>query len=229
MNTQSTRWLVLGGVMLTLCSSASNAEILYSQTMPEEPGAAFGSINSSTAPRLADNFLFEGTEAKTIRSVRVIGSPLAAQDTLPLNSFRVVFFGTESGLPGSTLPEGDFSITDGTLQRFTNGRLLNGVGVPVEYWIDLGDGIQLEPNTEYWISVSNRPNSTDSWAWARAGGLFDQQIATTLNTGAPDLWTISGSGGGMWFELRTTNIPEPGGFILCVAGLLAISRFAHSR
>ena len=207
--------------VIACCPSVGLAEIIYSQTTPEEPIAAFGSVNSEGAPKIADNFSFAGDEAKTIRSVRFIGSPLLTEDELLMNNIRITFFEDDGGLPGTPLIGGDFSVANAVLQKFTGGPLLNGVSIPVEYVADLGDGIEVNPSNEYWMSISNAPIPDLAWAWARANGLMDQRIAGTINNDdGSQSWVISSSQSGMWFELRTTNIPEPESFFLLISGLV---------
>jgi hypothetical protein len=193
------------------------AGVIYSQIGSSEPIGAYSS-NDSGAPtdqKIADNFLFNSPVTATIHSLRFIGGygvrnpppqtpPLNA---LPTDDFRVVFFTDSLGAPGVPLIGGDFHI--GPVQRTpTGGPLLVGVHTPLEYVVDLGAGITLSPSTVYWMSIVNSPGSNFFWNWANTAGAFDQRVVSTYGDITTGPWSVA-TGGGMYFELRDTNVPEP--------------------
>lgn len=196
----------------------ANAEVIYSQVGPSAPIGAYSSNDAGnpTDQKIADNFLFSGSGPATIRSLRFIGGyglttpppSMPPLDALPPDNFRVVFFVDSAGAPGAALAGGDFHVGAGVQRTPTGGPLLNGVYTPLEYFVDLGAGITLSPSTVYWMSIVNNPGTNYGWAWARTAGVLDQQTAATFGDIATDPWSIAG-GGGMYFELRKTNVPEP--------------------
>jgi len=199
---------------VSLISSAKAATI-YSQTTPEEPNAAFSSNDTPTGQKVADNFILSGTGPITVRSIRFIGGYIGTPppitlpvDELPIDNFRVVFLEDASGSPGAPVAGGDFAITLPYGRTSTGGQMLNGVLNPIDVIANLGNGITLAPDTDYWISITNDVRPDHSWAWARAGGVFDQSTAGTDNDIALGPWDIF-SNGGMWFELNDQNVPEP--------------------
>ncbi len=211
-------------------TTTASAATLYSQTTPVDPTASFTSWNSPNIQKLADNFVVDGYGTYTVRSLRVIGidGTTALQPDVSFDDvrddFRVVFLSDNMDRPGVPLDGGDFSISPATIRRPTGGSLLNGVGTPAEFFLDLRSGITLERGTEYWISVSNDADPTGGWAWARAVGVFDQVLAATNDEIESGPWRTHASGG-MWFELNDEFIPEPNTVSLCLLGLT----IAHMR
>ena len=67
----------------------------------------------------------------------------------------------------------------------------------------------------------NNPGTGYFWDWGRAAGVFDQQIAATLGDVTTGPWNVSG-GGGMFFELRDNNVPEPETVALFTTALLTL-------
>jgi hypothetical protein len=218
---------------VTLCATVSGiafvrrvqADVIYSQTTPSQPLGAFSSNDRPTYQKIADNFLFNGSAPVTIRSLRFIGGygvtnpppqtpPLNA---LPTDNFRIVFFADSAGAPSFPLNGGNFNVGVPVDRTATGGPLLNGVVTPIEYSVDFGAGISLSPGAIYWMSIVNDPEADYFWAWARAGGVYDQQTAGTVGdiTGGP--WSIV-TNGGMWFELSDSNVPEPSSFGVFLAG-----------
>lgn len=203
-------------------------EPVYSQVLPEEPGASFGSSDSPISQKVADNFSLSGTNPITVRSIRFVGgSGLAIP---PSDDFRIVFLEDMGGEPGAPLTGGDFSIGSAFSRTLTGGQLLNGVTIPSEYVVNLPGGITLSPNTTYWVSISNDLLPVAGWAWARAGGLFDQTTASTFGSIASGPWDTFVNGG-MWFELNDQVIPEPSSFAILLLTLMAttLPRSRHYR
>ena len=208
-----------------------DAAPIYSQVIPTEPVGAFSSLDAPGGQKVADNFVLEGTGPITVRSIRFIGGygltnpppstpPL---DELPTDSFRVVFLEDTGGSPGVPIVGGEFVIGSAFQRAPTGGTLLNGVVTPLEFIINLGDGIALSPSTQYWIAVVNDPGPEHGWTWARASGLVDQLSAGTRDGIATGPWNIFVNGG-MWFELNDMNIPEPKSAALSVIAAAAILR-----
>lgn len=213
-----------------------NSAPVYSQVLPSEPVGAFTSINTATAQKVADNFLLEGIGQITIRSLRFLGGygvnstppftpPL---DALPPDNFRIVFLEDTAGGPGMPITEDDFSITSAFSRTPTGGQLLNGLFNPIEYVVDLGNGLTLNQGTVYWISVSNAPGPDHGWAWARAEGVLDMQLASTNSDVTTGPWIV-GTSSGMWFELDDQNIPEPKSLIILATALFLIALRRSSR
>ncbi len=198
--------LFVAGLGFAHVSSASAATI-YSQTMPADPHAAFASHSAFDPPQiLADNFSFDSPGSVTVRSLRVVGGTGLVESLI--DDFRVVFLSDAGGMPGAPLTGGDFSIGPAFSRSPTGGPLLNGVTTPIEYAINLPSGMSLQPNTSYWLSVSNDPSPLSGWGWARANGVIDQSTASTNGSIEAGSWNTFANGG-MWFELNDHNIPEP--------------------
>lgn len=209
--------------------SAGNAAVIYSQAMPEEPGAAFSSLNLSGAQKIADNFILDDEGNNTIRSIRFIGAPTNTDNPFVINNFRITFFEDDDGVPGMLLAGGDFDVGDAIRKSPTGGRLFNGIpdglSVPVEYKIDLGPGVTLNPNTTYWMSITNDLGANRGWLWARANGVLDQTTAGTNGEFSVGEWNAF-QNGGMLFELNDQNIPEPSTLLLALSATIvaALSR-----
>jgi hypothetical protein len=226
----------------TLCVAVVRpirAGVIYSQTTPSQPTGAYSSndAGSPTNQKVADNFLLSGPGPVTIRSLRFIGGygvrnppppstpPL---DALPDDDFGVVFFADSGGVPGVPLAGGDFQVGAAVRRTPTGGPLLNALLTPIEYSIDLGAGISLSPGSVYWVSIVDNPGNSYFWAWARAGGVFDQQVAATLGDVSIGPWNVSTSGG-MFFELSDNNVPEPESFGILLAGTCGMWFVRSSR
>jgi len=212
------RRLFLIAICVSSLTSTAKSAVIYSQTNPEEPGASFASSNIAGAQKIADNFLVGGTGQYSIRSLRVIGGYGTLPVSLPDDNFQVVFLNDISGIPGSPVLGGDFSISAAVSRTPTGGQLLNGVGIPIEIVLDLGSGVTLDYGSEYWISISNNPMAGSGWAWARAHEASDSVAASTVNNVATGPWIVgSSSRGGMWFELNDDNIPEPNSVVILLS------------
>jgi len=179
---------------------------IYSQVLPEEPVGAFTSLNGSQ--KIANNFMLDGPGPITVRSLRFIGGATGMPTLAPPDDFRIVFLDDNGGTPGTPLPGGDFAIGSAYSRTPTSGRLLNGVTVPFDYVINLSSEIILNSDTEYWISVTNDLLPDSGWVWARASENLGSTISTTTNDVGMGSWTISSSGGGMFFELDNQYVPE---------------------
>jgi hypothetical protein len=219
----------------------TSASTIYSQTTPSQPTGAFASneAGNPTDQKIADNFLFSAPGSVTIRSLRFIGGygvnnppPLTPPlNALPPDDFRVVFFANSSGVPGSPLVSGDFHVGAAVQRTPTGGPLLNSIETPIEYFVDLRAGVTLSPAIPYWISIVNNPGPNYGWAWARAAGVYDQQVAATLGDISTGPWSVT-TAGGMFFELSDNNVPEPtsfGVFLSIALGILCFRVARHSR
>ncbi len=214
---------------LNLASSYSAyGAVIYSQKTPSAPAGAFSSLDAPGGQKLADNFSLEGVERVTIRSVRFIGGygvtsrpPITPPlDELPNDGFRIVFLEDNGGVPGTLVVGGDLAIDTVFRRAATGGKLLNGIITPIEFIINLHDGLTLTPSIEYWISISNNPGPDYGWIWARANGFHDEMIADTRGSVADGPWNSVGNGG-MWFELNDHNIPEPSTLTFLLIGVFA--------
>jgi len=223
--TLSTILLVFTAVFLATPKCAVGAPI-YSQVLPEEPIGAFSSQEGENGQIVADNFVLDGPGPITVRSLRFIGgygvrSPPPSTpplDALPPDDFRVVFLEDAGGIPGAPIAGGDFAIGPAFLRTPTGGRLLNGVRNSIEFIVNLGKGISITPQTEYWITIVNNPGPDHFWQWARAAGVLDNQtVATTISIQAGPWNTFTN--GGMWFELGDQIIPEPTSLIILLMGI----------
>lgn len=201
------------GCLSLRCSAA----IIYNQTTPVEPGAAFSSLDLTDLQKVADNFQVASDEAVTIRSLRFIGATSNLVGT-PADNFRVVFLHDNGGAPGSITIGGDFTAGTAARKFFTGGLLLSGRYEPIEYSLDLGEGVTLAPKEEYWISITNNLGQSYGWLWARANGVVDQKTSGTRGEIAGGPWEIF-ENGGMWFELNTHNVPEPTSILLTCSGI----------
>jgi len=143
--------------------------------------------------------------------------PLSA---LPPDNFRVVFFEDDGGSPGAVIANGDFAIGSVFRRTPTGGQLLNGNVNPIEFVVNLGEGISLIPETKYWVAITNNPGLDHAWVWARASGVLDNQTAGSNNSVLTGPWNTFANGG-MWFELNDQIIPEPTSLITLLVG------FAH--
>jgi hypothetical protein len=207
---------------------------IYSQVLPPDPHAAFASQNSPIGPKVADNFLLEVDEPTTVRSLRLIGGYVVRNppprtpplDSLPSDSFRVVFLADSGGSPGQIIFGGDFPVGSPMRRTPTGGNLLNGIYQPLEFVLDLSDGITLNPEAEYWIAIVNDPGPDHGWVWARATGLVDQRTAVSFDSVETGPWETP-TNGGMFFELNDHNIPEPTTITIC--GIAAIARLLIGR
>lgn len=216
-----------------LCVGHANsaaAAILYSQTSPSEPRATFASFDDTTsAQRIADSFSIGGSDLVTVRSLRFIGGN--GQLTVPSDDFRVVFLEDAGGLPGAPILGGDFDIGPAFRRQPTGGPTIGGRGpgssggtTPLEYIINLPEGVSLSPETTYWLSITNSLLPISGWGWARAEGESDQTIASTTGSIESGPWNASESGG-MWFELNGRIVPEPSLLVL----LTSIAVVARAR
>ncbi|QDU58915.1 hypothetical protein Pan181_51560 [Aeoliella mucimassa] len=213
--------------------SPAHAAVIYSQTTPEEPWASYTSSNLQDRQKIADNFLVEGTGQYTVRSIRFIGGYDATgipPSPMPDDDFKIVILNDNAGSPTTPTASGTFSVNSASTWQPTNGQLLNGIGAPIEFVLNLGDGVKLNRGTTYWLSILNNPRPGSGWAWARANGLIDQDLAATNDDVATGPWNV-GTSGGMWFELSTTAIPEPSGIALFSFGgaLLAAITWRQTR
>jgi hypothetical protein len=202
---------------------STQAATIYSQTLPSEPIAAFGSSETlAVSQKSADNFSFSAANDKLIRSLRFIGGAGLSEPVA--DDFRVVFLEDAGGNPGAPLSGGELGIGPAFSRKPTGGQLLNGVITPFEYAINLPNAILLSPKVTYWVSISNSPLPSSGWAWARADGVLDQTTAATIGSIASGPWDTFTTGG-MWFELNDHTIPEPSSQIILVLGLIAITVF----
>ena len=219
-------------------TEAAQATVIYSQTTPAQPTGAFASTDEGrpTDQKIADNFSFGGPNPITIRSLSFIGGygvtnpppqtpPLNA---LPPDDFHVVFFADSAGAPGTPLANGDFMVVP-SLRTPTGGPLLNGLETPIAFVLDLGTGVTLNPATIYWVSIVNNPGPSYSWAWARANGVLDQQVASTYGEISSGPWQITFNTGGMFFELSNNNVPEPDSVALCAVAAFHLICVARMR
>ena len=230
--------LIIGVTICVLFVAPVRADVIYGQLVPTPPLGAFSSNDAGnvTDQKIADNFLVTGPGPVTIRSLRFIGAygvnvpppstpPLNAQ---PTDDFRVVFFADSAGAPGVPLVGGDFHIGTKLQRTPTGGPKLNAVVTPLEYVVDLGAGISLSPTTIYWVSLVNNVGPNYGWAWARAAGVFDQQVAATYGDVMTGPWSTD-TNGGMYFQLNNNNVPEPasiGMLLAAVSGILCF-RVTH--
>jgi hypothetical protein len=211
------------------------AEPIYSQVLPAEPTGAFGSQDTPNGQKIADSILIQGSEPVTIRSVRFIGGyglrnppPITPPlDALPADDFQIVFLEDVNGVPGPPISSGDFSVGPAFSRTPTGGQLLNGVLFPIEYVVNLGDGIVLSPASVYWFAITNDAGPAYGWAWARAFGLFDQRIAATFDVVVSGPW-IDYPDGGMFFELNDHSLPEPSTLTVFLTGFV-VSLFIRRR
>lgn len=181
-----------------------------------ETGAAT-SGTTTASQKIASDFEFDGDEAEIIRSINLLGAYVLRPsqrpasppiDALPTDDFRVLFFEDEGGLPGTVLAGGDFLVGSAAIRRPTDGALLNGLYTPIEFSLDLGDGIELNPSTRYWMSIVNDPDPDTFWVWGKARSSGDFRTAVTNDDVTNGPWSLSPNNA-MFFELNTTNIPEP--------------------
>ncbi len=202
------------------------AATIYSQTTPEEPNAAFASSQfSPVSQKSADNFSINAFDSVEILSLRFIGGHGIADDVV--DDFRIAFLEDVGGRPGAPLVGGDFHIGSAFKRSATGGDLLNGVIRPFEYLVNLPQAVEVNPNTTYWVSITNRPMPSSGWVWARADGELDQMTAATNGSITSGPWDAFATGG-MWFELNDRIIPEPSSIGFLLIGL--VSQLAiHSR
>jgi hypothetical protein len=210
-------------ICVTLCGTVQG-EPVYSQVFPQDPLGALGSQEFPNAPKVADSFLIEGTDPIRIRSVRFIGGyglrnppPITPPlDALPEDNFRILFLADAAGSPGLPISGGDFS-SAAQLRAPTGRQLLQGVYSPIEYVVNLGEGIELSAETVYWLAVINDAGPEHGWLWAEAKGVFDQKLATTFENAIAGPWNIYD--GGMYFELDDQSIPEPTSIVVAFMAL----------
>ena len=219
--------LLVFGLIFGLCVSGVNsahATPVYSQTFTGGFNGAFGSSDAPIAQKVADNFLINGDDPIEVRSLRVRGGYVRAEpprtpptEELPNDSFRIVFLEDNSGTPDSPVVGGDFTIESAVFRSLAGGEDLNGLATPIDFVIDLGNGVTLNSDQEYWISITNNPEMGYGWLWARAAGVLDFAAASTIGTIAEGPWDVVSSDG-LWFELNDQNIPEPTSLILILMG-----------
>lgn len=228
--------LIYVGLFACMCSDAADAAILYSQVGPQAPIGAYSSNDTPTGQKIADNFLFNAPGSTTIRSIRFIGGyinrtpppPTPPLNALPPDDFRVVFFADSAGEPGAPLASGEFHVGVPVQRAATGAPQLNGIVTALEYFIDLGAGITVNPATPYWMSVVNDPGPSYGWAWANTAGAFDQGVAGTMGDILTGPWSVS-SAGGMFFEIYDNNVPEPSSLILIFVTVGGIRCFLRRR
>ncbi len=219
------RFLIVTAVAALLSSPYETmAGVVYEQTSPAEPSGAFSSQDTTSGQAVADNFLLTGTKPVQVRSIRLIGVGTGDPATQPQDDFRILFFQRDGGTPGLSVPGGDFDGGLLTIRAPTGGMAINGSFEPIEYRIDLGSGVSLQPGTEYWVAVTNDPGVGFGWGWARAEGVFDSNTAGTADSFTSPSWTIF-QNGGMWFELNDHNIPEPSTLTFLLIGLFAAAGY----
>jgi hypothetical protein len=203
------------------------AAILYGQTSPSEPTAAFASADFAIAQKSADNFLITGTEPVTVRSLRFIGG--SGVDSAPTDDFRVVFLEDIGGIPGAPILGGDYNIGPAYSRQPTGGptfgsRHPDGSGgiPPQEYIINLPEGITANPGTTYWLSITNTRLPNFGWVWARADGELDQTTAAAQGNASIESgpWNTFVTGG-MWFELNDHIVPEPSSLLILLSCFVA--------
>ncbi len=223
--------VILVGLGLAHACSARAATI-YSQTTPAEPAAAFSSNDLQDAQKVADSFVLSGMEPLTIRSLRFIGGYTVRNpppstppfDSIPRDNFRIVFLEGENGIPEVIVPGADFLIDSAFQRRAIEGSVLNGFIRPIEYSVNLNEGLTLSPFREYWVTIMNDPGPDHSWQWARAVGVHDSITASTRGNVLTGPWDTFANGG-MWFELNDHNIPEPYTLTFLLIGLFATAGY----
>ncbi|QDS99454.1 hypothetical protein HG15A2_27770 [Adhaeretor mobilis] len=229
--------VVVSPFFVALCfdltsQNISQAATVYSQTNPDEPRRSF---SSGTSQIVADNFVLTGSSQNVVRSLRFVGGygltmppPLTPPlDSLPNDDFRVIFFEDAGGGPGVPVVNGDFSSPEVVVRTPRSGPLLNGIYNPIEYWLDLGEGIALSTSAVYWLSISNDAGDEHFWGWARGNYSYDANLASTFDSVESGPWQV-GSGGGMWFELNNVNVPEPASHVL-LSIALSTALLSHRR
>ncbi len=217
-------------------TESAEAAVIYSQMSPAQPVGAFTSTDRPDYPKAADNFLLNVTQSTTVRSIRFVGGYTATMpppitpplDSLPIDSFRVVFMGDTGQTPGAPLAGGDFATGAAARRAPTHGSILNGVQFPIEYVLDLGSGITLTPNAVFWLSILNDPGSKYGWQWARTLGVYDQFTAETEGNVSAGAWSVY-STGGMFFSLDNANVPEPDTSTIFIFALMGIPVLHHRR
>lgn len=220
------RLLIAIPVMCASMTGSLQAAAVYSQVTPDEPVGAYTSTNRQAYQKIADDFLFSAAQPVTVRSLRVIGGYTSTSpppitpplDALPADDFRVLFLNDAAGTPGTVIAGGDFAVGTAERRHPTDGSLLNGVQYPIEYSLDLGEGITLNSSTVYWVSILNDPGADYGWQWARANGSLNQQIASTEDDVPSGPWGTF-SVGGMFFAIDDANVPEPDSTSLLLAGI----------
>jgi hypothetical protein len=215
-------------------NSSAGAASIFSQTTPDAPWGAYGSSDKANSQKIADDFVLVGTTPKTVRSLRFIGGyvsttppPLTPPlENLPEDSFRILFYRDAAGIPGAVAPGGSFSVGSMISREPTGGPLLGGAATPLQFIVDLGSGVPLNPNEVYWLSITNNPGSEHGWVWATALGASGQLASTDEDLGTGP-WAV-GTNGSMWFELNDANVPEPTAWRLVLAGALATPMRKHA-
>ncbi len=122
-------------VVLAICitlTGPAHGEPIYSQILPAEPVGAFSSLNLSGFQKIGDNFILSGAGPITVRSLRFVGGVTGADASSPPDDFRIVFLDDNSGVPGMSIPGGDYAIGSAFRRTPTGGQLLNGITVPLE-------------------------------------------------------------------------------------------------
>ena len=127
--------LVVLACLLACPMLDARAEILFSQTEPEQPNAAFSSNDTPSSQKIADNFIIAGPDPAFVRSVRFLGGYISlnpSPGTVPSDRFRITFYeGTADG-PGAPLAEADILAGAAVLRQPTGGVDLNGTDEPFE-------------------------------------------------------------------------------------------------
>lgn len=213
------QWIGASLLFTNLADGAS----LFSQTDSSSISAALLSNGDPDGLRVADNFVLPGSQPFLVKSIEVKGGYVSADpppitpplESLPADNFQVSFFADDGGRPGEIIVGGDYSNLEAATRNPTNGPLLGQLATPLGYEIEFLGGVLLQPNTPYWVSVSNNLRPSFGWLWSRAAATFDNQIITTTSNDGSENWNSPGMGG-MHFGLRGNAVPEPHAFCLAV-------------
>lgn len=216
-------------LVFALCVGSTGrcqAEVIYSQTVPENPISALSSQDTTSGQIIADNFILTDGDDLTVRSLRFLGARINDSIPEPIDSFRIGFFEDDNGVPGDLLTGGDFDSKLSVRITDTGGPLLNGLRPPRIYEVDLGEGISLAPDVVYWVAITNDPGPGFGWVWARADHPTNATIATVQSksgdfAGLP--WVPGASSAGMWFELSDQAVvPEPSTAVLLIVAVALV-------
>ncbi len=174
---------------------------------------------------LADDFQLSNDAILTDIHWRGFHNPDKGHTISP-QEFRIVVLGDTQGIPDNAN-----ILLDETLYVGTDNQEIVGLsqGTPsgqsmIDYWVLLEEGIELEANTTYWLSIASTSDEDQPWHW-HAGSNNGVKAFHNDDPEVPEgpEWIRSDGPvmrSDMAFSLTGVVVPEPGQYAL-LGGLLS--------
>lgn len=188
-----------------LATTDANATVIYEQAPVGTKNTGATSSDSSYTRFNTTAFDdFRLSSASTVTSLTWMGK------VAPSTTFEIGFYADSSGRPNTTPL---FNITlDPVITQDSDFTFV------YHYEADLGDGLFLEADTRYWLSIKDITQDLPIWGWLGDSG--GSNLSRNDNTGA-----FRSSALNLFFSLRNdpVAVPEPATLSLFGLGLIGLS------